>query len=138
MKELLAIVCMSIFTVAAVEGADLTFTVEDIESVEGALNWVVYNSKESYDGNEDAIFSARVKVSATTMRFTLHDVPPGQVAIKLFHDANGNGELDSNALGIPTEGYGFSNNAGRFGPPAFKDAAIAIDESHSKISVRLR
>lgn len=45
----------------------------------------------------------------------------------LFHDANGNGRLDSNRLGIPVGGIGFSNNAtGSFGPPAFEKAAFDL------------
>ena len=44
-----------------------------------------------------------------------------------FHDENGNGELDRNVLGIPTEGHAFSNDAtGRMGPPAFADAAVTV------------
>ncbi len=36
-----------------------------------------------------------------------------------------NGNLETNRLGIPTEGYGFSNNAyGMFGPKPFKDMAL--------------
>ena len=43
---------------------------------------------------------------------------PGSYAVALFHDENGNDHFDLNALGIPVEGYGFSNNPKLyFGPP---------------------
>jgi uncharacterized protein (DUF2141 family) len=58
-------------------------------------------------------------------------------AVKLYHDANGNGELDRNMLGLPSEGYGFSNNGGRYGSPAFEEASFTID-GDTRISVRLR
>lgn len=46
----------------------------------------------------------------------------GTYAIRYFHDENENGELDTGTFGIPTEGYGFSNDArGFMGPPSFDD-----------------
>ena len=45
-----------------------------------------------------------------------------------FHDANGDGELNANFVGMPTEGYGFSNGArGFMGPPAFGAAAVTVE-----------
>ena len=41
---------------------------------------------------------------------------------------DGNGILDKNFFGVPTQPYGFSNKAeGFLGPPSFEDAAIEID-----------
>ncbi len=46
----------------------------------------------------------------------------GRYGIRFFHDENMNGTLETNKMGIPTEGYGFSNDAyGMFGPKPFKD-----------------
>ena len=51
----------------------------------------------------------------------LFDVPSGQYAIRYYHDENTNGKMETNMVGKPTEGYGFSNNVtGKFGPPPFK------------------
>ena len=59
---------------------------------------------------------------------TLTNLDPGRYAIILVHDENGNGKLDTNALGVPTEPYGFSNNVrGFLGPPAFKEAVMQVD-----------
>jgi uncharacterized protein (DUF2141 family) len=47
----------------------------------------------------------------------------------LFHDANENGELDTNFLGLPKEAYAFSNNAKvTFGPPKFEKAMFEFKE----------
>jgi uncharacterized protein (DUF2141 family) len=35
---------------------------------------------------------------------------PGTYAVAVVHDENGNGRLDRNLLGVPSEGYGVSNN----------------------------
>lgn len=49
-------------------------------------------------------------------------MPAGSYAIVAMHDENGNGKLDSNLVGMPTEGYGTSKSArGTFGPK-YEDA----------------
>ena len=54
--------------------------------------------------------------------------PPGPIAIAAYHDENANATLDTNFLGLPAEGYGFSNGAqaGMFGPPAFEAAVVTV------------
>lgn len=48
-------------------------------------------------------------------------------AIGAHHDRNANEKLDKNALGMPTEPYGFSNNPKRgFGPPSYEEAAVKV------------
>ncbi len=55
----------------------------------------------------------------------LKDLPEGPLALSLFQDANGNGRLDMNPMGIPVEPIGFSNDAvGNFGPPKFEQAVV--------------
>ena len=45
------------------------------------------------------------------LRASLSDLPAGQYAVSCYHDLNGNGVLDKNWFGIPSEPYGFSNDA---------------------------
>jgi uncharacterized protein (DUF2141 family) len=60
----------------------------------------------------------------------IENLKPGKYAFKYFHDENKNENLDLNWIGIPKEGFGFSNNAkGTFGPPAFEKTIFAIMEN---------
>ncbi|MEI6767104.1 MAG: DUF2141 domain-containing protein [Bacteroidota bacterium] len=62
-----------------------------------------------------------IKSNQLTVQFD--SLGKGNYAVAIIHDENGNGILDKNDMGIPVEGYGFSNDArGTFGPPEFKDA----------------
>ena len=55
--------------------------------------------------------------------------PKGEYAIALWHDENNDGKLNKNWLGMPTEGYGFSNNVfGAFGPPDYEECTFKIRE----------
>lgn len=59
---------------------------------------------------------------------TLDGLKPGKYAFKYFHDENSNKKLDTNLIGIPKEGFGFSNNAkGKFGPPSFEKMIFKIN-----------
>ena len=63
-------------------------------------------------------------------------MPFGEYAIKLFHDENMDGELDSNFLGIPTEDHGFSNNAsGTFGPADYDDAKLIFGQTEMTMEI---
>ena len=69
----------------------------------------------------------------------VRDVPAGNWAVLAFQDVNGNGELDRNFIGIPSENYGFSRDArGKFGPPGFEDAAIEVKDGTTVAPVKLK
>jgi uncharacterized protein (DUF2141 family) len=69
------------------------------------------------------------------LRFTL---PAGTYAVQVMHDENDNGKLDSKFMGIPTEGYGFSNNPQVLRRAHFSEAKFDIGDAPAAIVVRLR
>lgn len=83
---------------------------------------------------------AAIKRSMTAhqaVRFSL-DVPPGAWALSVVHDENGNGRLDTR-LGIPREGFGFSNNPRIwFGPPSFESARFELAPNGGMLNVTMK
>ena len=76
----------------------------------------------------------RMNATKGDLKIVIHDLPAGEYAIASYHDENGNGKLDTNALGLPEEGYGFSNDArGMFGPPKFSEAVFEFDGKSDKV-----
>ena len=68
---------------------------------------------------------------------TIEGVPEGRWAVQVFHDEDGDGDLDRQGR-RPLEGMGFSRDARmRFGPPRFADAAFALDGGPGDAVVRL-
>lgn len=64
---------------------------------------------------------------------------PGYYAVALFHDENDNGHFDTTMLGIPSEGYGFSNNPVLvLGPPGLKAARIPLQAGDNPVSVQMK
>ncbi len=66
------------------------------------------------------------------------DLAPGNYAIAVYVDENGNGKLDRGMFGIPSEPYGFSRGGGTFGPPDFADALVEHSEAGSTIRIDLK
>ncbi len=67
------------------------------------------------------------------VEFSFPNVEEGQWAATAFHDENSNYKLDTNFIGIPKEGTGFSRNAkGSYGPPKFEQAMENVSgKSHT-------
>jgi uncharacterized protein (DUF2141 family) len=76
------------------------------------------------------------EISDKKSTISIKNLNPGKYAIRYFHDENLNGKMDTNFVGKPTEGYGFSNNPiGRFGAPPFEKWLFEI-KSDTKISLK--
>lgn len=79
-----------------------------------------------------------IKIRATHARCDFEDIPPGRYAIAVIHDENMNGKLDTDWVGIPTEGYGFSNDAkALFGAPSFAAASLPYDGRSLEMTISL-
>lgn len=79
-----------------------------------------------------------IKIRKTQARCDFEDIPPGKYAIAVIHDQNVNGKLDTNFLGIPTEGYGFSKDAkGLSSAPSFSAASFPYKGQNLNLTIRL-
>jgi len=79
-----------------------------------------------------------IKIRNTEAQFVFEDIPPGTYALAVIHDENMNGKLDTNWLGIPREGYGFSNDVkATLGAPSFSAANFQYDGGTLELTIRL-
>lgn len=124
--------------VAGAHAADLTITVTDLRSVKGAVGFSVVNSTAAWDGKAAAVERRMVPVSGNEVTLQLTDLPAGEYAVSVMHDENGNGELDANFMGMPTEGYGFSNNPNVLRKPTYDEARFQLAAEGGTITIRLR
>lgn len=110
-------------TVAAQAAATLTLNL-DCGSDQGRVMIAVFSSEAAYNGQ-----GAPVRAIAATpgQPVQIEGLAPGRYAVKSFHDLNGNGKMDSNPFGMPTEPFAFSNNArGNMGPAPWSAAAFDV------------
>ena len=115
--------------------AKLTVIITGLNNDKGNVRVALCNSKENYTGEKP--YRAEIaKIKNGTASCTFENIPYGTYAVKFYHDENLNEELDKNLFGMPTEEYGFSNNAtGNFGPASFEDAKFEINEPEKTITI---
>ena len=119
-------------SIAYAQNGTLIAEVSEIKGTEGAIFVGLYTSAENFPETEKSYNARIVKVTGEKAVATFEDIAPGTYAIAVFHDTNSNSKLDTNFLGIPSEGYGFSNNvSGTFGPPDFEDASFKFDDDRT-------
>ncbi|BAZ10193.1 hypothetical protein NIES4071_20070 [Calothrix sp. NIES-4071] len=89
----------------------LTVRVDGFKSQKGQVCLTVFSTSKGFpDNGKRASLAQCTKIAATPQTVTFPNLKPGNYAIAVIHDTNNDGALNRNVLGIPTEGFGFSNN----------------------------
>jgi uncharacterized protein (DUF2141 family) len=123
---------------APAPAADLTIAIDGVRSDSGYVMVAVYDRPDTFRKEGQEVAATRLSVKRSAGKVTLFGLPPGGYAVAAFHDENGDGKLDTNLLGQPVEGYGFSNNArGTFGPPSYADAKFDLPPAGASITLKL-
>jgi uncharacterized protein (DUF2141 family) len=112
--------------------SSLTIEIGSLESNKGQV--IV----DLLDKNEKSIKDQTIKITDNKCTVVFKDLKHDQYAIRYFHDENSNEELDTNILGIPKEGFGFSNDAiGKFGPKKFSEWLFEVSgDTHISMTTK--
>ena len=106
----------------------------------GTLNVGLYLDPDTWM-SPDYLYARTEPVGAIgeVVTLVLPDVPSGVYGASLYQDVDGNGDFSRNALGIPTDPWGISNDAvGFFGPPSFDAAAVTVRPPTTTLDINLR
>ena len=116
---------------------DLTVEVKGVGVEKGNVMVALYKQTDTWMRKPSMAQMQAGKKEGVSLTFK--DLADGEYAISLFVDENGNGKLDSNAIGIPLEPFAFSNDAmGNFGPPSFEQAKFVVGKESKSISINLK
>lgn len=118
---------------------NLTVFVKNIRSNKGQIGFCLFKTSLGFPKHpEKAIQRAFVKMDGNSAEYTFTNVPFGAYAVCVFHDENDDKKINTNFIGIPTEGVGVSNNAkGHFGPPNFEDAKFNFTTAGQTVTISL-
>ena len=131
---------ISLLALIGVAAAPQRISVEVISSTTGGKVYVAaYDSQDGFK-NEDFIANASVALDGSDKRTELDLRVPesGRYVIAAFQDMNGNGELDRNFFGVPTEPYGFSKlPPTKWRSPSFTEISTQV-EGADKLKIEVR
>lgn len=119
---------------------NITIKISGIKSDKGQVVVELFQKvKEKFPSPKGVIMLEKNKISHGMSEVMFKSVPFGTYAVTIYHDVNLNGKLDKNTLGIPKEGYGFSNNPRLFiGPPSFEAASFVLKNKELSMSISMK
>jgi uncharacterized protein (DUF2141 family) len=116
----------------------LTVIITGFTNETGNCRFALDNSKFIYE-REDTVWIGKVLPIVNKQVIVVIDsLAYGEYAVRVFHDENKNEVIDTNILGIPTEDYGYSNNASSwFGPPSWDKAKFIFNKPEMTIEIEV-
>ena len=127
---------MVLAQIQSTDAAMLKVTVEGVEQAKGTLQLSLFNTEDGWLKN--GVRGEILEAKTPEMVWEVPGLEEGEYAIAVIHDIDSNGELNRGAFGMPTEPYGFSNNArGMFGPAKWNEAKFPVKEGENEIRIRI-
>ncbi len=119
---------------------NLQVSISGASSDTGSIRILVFSKPSGFpDQVKQAVRSISLPSKNGKASFKLTDLPAGTYAIGVIHDQDNNGKLSTNAVGYPTEKFGFSNDPKvYFGPPSFEKAAFVLGKTPISLEISLR
>ena len=114
----------ALLALKAAVGGTLEVRVENPPAT-GAVVALLFDAPDAFADLRDPLGRAVLRAGEEALRF--EGLAAGRYAVLAFHDANGNGELDVNFMGIPREPLGFSRRYWGRGAPVFAEAAVEVE-----------
>ena len=127
-------------TVEPQQSGDLVLAIDGMQNDRGDIRIILADSAEGLFSPGKDVVSVEAEIRAQEATWTFTELPYGEYAIRLYHDENGNKRLDTlPILGVPSERYGFSNNArDLFGPPSYEEAAFDFHGKQMTVSITVK
>ena len=127
----------ALFAASVASAGEVVVTIEDIRSAEGMLYGQVVRGEAGFAEENAPVFSFTMEPAMPSTSFSVA-LSPGSYAIRVFHDLDGDGELGTTLLGIPSEPWATSNNAvGSFGPPKWNAVKFDVGDDAETQSINL-
>jgi uncharacterized protein (DUF2141 family) len=141
LQFLFLFVILSITAYHPVPANKISITITNLRNEKGQVLISLFKGDTGYpDKPEKAIRNGQATISGDKATISFTDLPAGKYAAVVLHDENKNMKMDKTFLGLPKEGYGFSNNVmGTFGPPSFTKASFEhTGDKETMVTIRLR
>jgi uncharacterized protein (DUF2141 family) len=121
----------------AIAGDGLAVKIAGLRSSAGVVRCGLFSKPENFPRGK-VLRGTSAPISAEQATCLFPNLSPGRYAIAVFHASHNERKMPRNLLGIPQEGYGFSNNpAAKFGAPSFDAAAVPYAGGAKTITIDL-
>jgi len=140
MKSTVSLVLLAAFHSSVASSGRLDVVVHGVRNDSGRVLVSLYDRAAGFPRERSAVADARTvdaRRGDVTVRFS--DLPHGDYAVAVLHDENVSGDMDTGFLGIPKEGFAFSNDVNpRFRAPSFDDTKFTIGGLETSVALQMR
>jgi uncharacterized protein (DUF2141 family) len=118
----------------------LIVNIGQLRSERGEVAVTVYPSDpRRFLAPRGKLMRARVKANMPVTQACFYLPKPDAYAVAVYHDANANRDFDRNGVGMPSEGFAFSNDApSKFGVPSFDAARFVVRSGDTVLWMKMR
>ena len=120
---------------------ELKIKLVGVQNTKGKIRVALFQDPSGFpDNGATSVLRQQADIDNQTMtaEVVFRDVSQGAYAVSVLHDENMKGKLDKNFLGIPTEGYGTSNNPGKkMRAPTFDEAKFSMNSAEQTLQIKL-
>lgn len=121
-------------------GPRLRVEVTGARRAAGNVTVTVYGPRpEAFLARRAYLSRQRIPLRAASAEACFALSAAGDYAIAVYHDENDDHDFNRNLIGMPAEGYGFSNDAPTtVGLPDFADVRFSVPAEGRRMAIRLR
>ena len=118
----------------------LFVTVSNVRNNNGLIAVTLYaDDRKRFLAKRGSLYVGRVPAQAGVTRMCIHLPAPGVYGLAVYHDEDADRKFKRNGIGLPAEGYGFSNDAPTiFGLPSFGRVRFSAPRSGVETAIRLK
>lgn len=118
-------------------GIPILLTIDKVRSSSGTIKVELYSGEaEITPKKAKKVARTRVKAQQGETRLCLNAPAQGAYSIAIYHDENDNKKFDRNFIGIPREGFGFSNNPPlRLGLPEREEVRFTVKNTATDLRI---
>jgi uncharacterized protein (DUF2141 family) len=128
-----------VFAAAEASAAHIVVTIAGLKSNEGSVYVGLYATPSKFLNGAQVDAMKKVRASTAPITVVFDNLAPGTYAVGTYHDENNNDHLDTNFLGLPTEGYALSNGVRAVtSKPTFQQAAFTVGNGSAAVSLQIR
>lgn len=133
MKKIKYTAIVAVLSISAVKAQNsLTVNISNIEAANGNVEIGLYNKEKGFLKEGQQFLKKKIKVIGNTLKYTFQNLPKGDYSVAVFHDSNLNNKCDTNMIGMPVEGFGFSNNfRPKLSAPKFAQTKVFVENAKS-------
>ncbi len=117
------------------ETGEIHLQITNTRSEQGVIRILIFKDSEGFPEERSKAFQAlSIPILELEKKNSIEDLPPGEYALSIFHDEDGDGKIRKSPVGYPLEKYGFSNNPKiLFSVPSFEKCVIQIEKGETKL-----